>query len=71
LRKKYINEYKLNYARNCYNIANGGNSHKYKSDKEKEEFSLKMSENVRGENNPFYGKHHSEETKNIKIKYWF
>lgn len=48
---------------NGYNIDKGGYSIEYSEDSKK-----KMSENhadVKGENNPMYGKHHSEETRKL------
>lgn len=41
-----------------YNHRKGGNS-----SKDSEETKMRKSEAVRGENNPFYGKHHSKETR--------
>lgn len=48
-----------------YNLMNGGNSNRH-TDYTKEKIS-KNHHDVNGENNPFYGKHHSEETI-MKIK---
>ena len=68
LEKFFISLYKNVYKRNCYNVAEGGqggNSHKYKSEKEKIEFSYKMSRLTSGEKNGFFGKTHNEETKKL------
>lgn len=64
--KMYIRLFKIKFQENCYNIAeggNGGNNNKYKSENEKKEFSEKMSKLTSKENNGFYGKKHTEETK--------
>lgn len=66
LEKLYIKLFKVKYKKDCYNIAEGGtggNTMKFKSEEEKLEFSLKMSVITSGENNPFYGKTHTDETK--------
>lgn len=62
---------------NYYNIADGGqggNTIKGYTEEQRKEFGEKISEAISGSNHPFYGKHHTEETKN-KIKeslkkYW-
>lgn len=64
--KMYIRLFKIKFQQKCYNIAeggDGGNNHKYKSEQEKKDFSEKMSKLTSKENNGFYGKTHSEETK--------
>lgn len=67
LERHYI--YCLNtFAKNGtgYNIASGGSDAKTtvgKTDEELKEWKKKLSEITSGENNPFYGKKHTEETK--------
>ena len=53
-----FNTYNSDYG---YNLTKGGDG--VKGIVFSEETLLKMSENFIGENNPFYGKHHTEETK--------
>lgn len=55
--KYYIDLY--NTIENGYNLASGGNKYKIFSN----ETIQKLSEMRKGENNPFFGKHHSDETK--------
>lgn len=67
----YISYYKTKFGDQCYNIANGGqggNSLRYYSDEELIKFKEKMSKLVTGEANPFYGKHHTDETKQLISK---
>lgn len=63
LEKQIIDEYRNDSNYNVINICDGGVGSKgYKlSDEEK----IKRSEMYTGENNPFYNKHHSDETKQI------
>ena len=64
--KFFIKRYKSLRTQNGYNIADGGqggNNIAGKTEEEMEEIRQKQSEANKGENNPFYGKHHSEETK--------
>lgn len=63
LEVKYIKQYDTTDKTKGYNIDNGGNGVGKVSEKTK----LKLSERMTGENNPFYGKTHTEEVKN-KIK---
>ena len=76
---KLIKQYKTQNDEYGYNITSGGqnffhseetkrkigiaNSKALKGKTHSSEWSKKMSEKFSGENNPFYGKHHSEETK--------
>ena len=71
-----INEYEIFFIKRYdtlikngkgYNIAiggDGGNTFLNLSDEKMKEIKDKMSKNNKGENNPFYGKHHSDEIKN-------
>ena len=64
--KLYVHMYKTFLKENCYNIAEGGtggNSQRYYSQEQKDAFKNKMSELVKGDKNPFYNKHHTDETK--------
>lgn len=64
LEKYYISN---NINENCYNLAeggNGGNTIKHFSKERLKQFKEKMSEVTTGENNPFYGKTHTDITKN-------
>ena len=56
-----------------YNIASGGsNGNKLagKTEEEMKEFGQKISKAKKGENNPMYGKHHSDETKQKLSDSW-
>lgn len=60
-----INLYKTNICKwkneaQGYNLTDGGEGHEI-SDKQREQFSIMYS----GEGNPFYGQHHTQETKNL------
>jgi len=62
----YISYFKEMFQENCYNIAEGGtggNSLKFYSEDQLNNFKNKMSAILKGENNPFYGKQHTKETK--------
>lgn len=59
LEVELIYEYGSDNPKYGYNIEKGGNS----VGKHSEETKRKISEKESGENNPFYGKHHTEETK--------
>ena len=62
----YIKEWNLLNRNLGYNISSGGssgNNFAGKSEEEMNEIKQKMSEKRKGKNNPFYGKHHTEETK--------
>lgn len=64
LEKYYISN---NINENCYNLAeggNGGNTIKHYTEERLKQFKEKMSNVTTGENNPFYGQTHTEETKN-------
>lgn len=54
-----ISEYNSNNSGYGYNIESGGNS----KGKTSEETKMKISKLMSGSNNPFYGKHHTEESK--------
>lgn len=66
----FIKRYKTLNIQNGYNVAEGGYNNPFvgKTEKEMDEFKRKVSESRKGqmigENNPFYGKKHTEETKN-------
>ena len=66
----FIKRYKTLNIQDGYNVAEGGYNNPFagKTEEEMEEFKRKMSEarkgQMIGENNPFYGKQHSQETKN-------
>ena len=51
---------------NGYNITDGGGG--VSGFKHREEDKLKISNSLKGEKNPFYGKHHSDETKKVISK---
>ena len=66
IEKIYIVGWNLLDDRYGYNISSGGsngNNFAGKSEEEMNDIKNKMSENTTGKNNPFYGKHHTEETK--------
>ena len=84
LERKLIKEYDSCNPEKGYNILEGGKSgyhfHHTEEAKEKisqastrlwqsEEHRKKMSEGASGKNNPFYGKHHSEETRQKMLKW--
>lgn len=61
-----ISLYKEEHGMNCYNLAkggDGGNNYRYAPQEIKDEFSKTMSIVTKGENNGFYKKHHTEESK--------
>ena len=66
----FIKRYKTLNIQNGYNVAEGGYNNPFagKTEKEMDEFKRKVSESrkgqMTGESNPFYGKQHSQETKN-------
>lgn len=63
----YIKLYDAQNNPNFYNLTRGGESGlggpKFKGHKHTEESRRLISESIKGEKNPFYGKHHTEETK--------
>ena len=65
-REKYWISYYNSTSPNGYNLTNGGdggNTFQYRTKEQMEDTKRKISEVTSGENNGFYGKHHSEETK--------
>jgi len=62
LERKWIVYYDSYKDNNGYNLDFGGNANKEMSQETKDKISLNHSD-INGENNPFYGKQHSEETK--------
>lgn len=65
----YINLFNAENRDYGYNIEPGGNSNKIISDETRLKMSLAKS-NYFGENNSFYGKHHTEETKAYLRQLW-
>jgi len=65
LERKWIANYDSYKDNNGYNLDFGGNAQKEMSQETKDKISLNHAD-INGENNPFYGKQHSEETK-LKI----
>ena len=59
--KYYIALYKSNDSLYGYNLTKGGDG--VQGIEFSEEAIKRMSDNVKGENNPFFGKHHTDETK--------
>ena len=64
LEKKLIKEYDTQNPINGYNIRNGG-SNGHLSEETKEKLKEAMKDKYNGKNNPFYGKQHSQETKDL------
>ena len=62
LERKWIVDYNSYKDNNGYNLDFGGNAHKEMSQETRDKISLNHAD-INGENNPFYGKHHSDETK--------
>lgn len=64
-REKYWISYYNSMSPGGYNLTkggDGGNTFQYRTEKEMEETKRKISKAASGENNGFYGKHHSDET---------
>ena len=65
-KEKYWIKYYNSTSPNGYNLTkggDGGNTFQYRTEKQMEETKRKISEATSGENNGFYGKCHSDETK--------
>ena len=65
-KEKYWINYYNSISPNGYNLTkggDGGNTYQYRTEKQMEETKRKISEATSGENNGFYGKCHSDETK--------
>lgn len=65
-REKYWIKFYNSIAPNGYNLTNGGddgNTFRYRTEKEMEETKRKIRLATSGKNNGFFGKHHSEKTK--------
>ncbi len=82
IEQRLIKQYKSQNDQYGYNITSGGNNYQHSEETKQKigkansialkgkihsnEWSLKMSQKFTGEGNPFYGKHHTQETK-LKI----
>lgn len=64
LEEEIIEKYNTRNPKNGYNIREGG-SNGHLSEETKAKLREKMTGRYDGEDNPFYGKHHSQEVKNI------
>lgn len=67
LEEKMIKEYDSQNPKKGYNIKNGG-SNGHLSENTKSKLKKAMEGKYDGEDNPFYGKHHSKETKDLLSK---
>ena len=59
----YIDYYKSHKRENGYNIELGGSTHKHLSKEQIEKMKRNKKGKLIGKDNPFYGKHHTKETK--------